>query len=400
MSYLFYTKCVKRDSVLTGTNLIMFSLTSRYVSCQCLWKFNPRFIMTTNDAFTSRPFVSKVKHNNDNIMDSSHGPPTGGNFHATYRKFENSSVPEVWHKLFGQLVEHRKKVAAAQGVPIYLVASNKVLEELAKTRPTNKFELLKVKGIRDRKAEAYGDEWLEIIAQDIAKHPKTSTTQTNLPLEPRDDYQKQQESGPSKELYRRLAEHRTARAAIEDWPPYIVASNSLLENLSRERPSNQRELLEIRGVGTSKAAEYGPDWLQIIAEFKAEYKSESPQPAITGTPETSRTAKDTQQPQLGDRPFKQSRIRNVGRSKEIILSQLPSSGLSLEVGGTQSNAAEASAEKDDGDNYDDPDIEEAFMSLITPRESPQLKREQSNSSVLPHETQSLPPISNPVKKEN
>ncbi|KAF3064111.1 aTP-dependent DNA helicase RecQ [Daldinia childiae] len=289
----------------------------------------------------------------------------------------DSSVPEVWHKLFGQLVSHRKRIAAAQDVPAYVIASNKVLEQLAKIRPTNKIQLLKVKGIRDRKVEAYGDEWLEIIAQDIAKHPRKSIAQTNqAPLHPRDDYQKQQESGPSKELYRRLAEYRTVRAAIEDRPPYIVASNSLLETLTRERPSNQRELLNVHGVGPSKAAEYGSDWLQIIAKFKAEYKSESPQPFITDTPATSYAVEDIQQPQLGDRPSKQNRIRNVGRSKEIILSQpLPGNGLSLEVDGTQFNVAEASAEKDDDDNYDDSDIEETFMSLIASRESPQPKRE-------------------------
>ncbi|KAI1661669.1 HRDC domain-containing protein [Daldinia decipiens] len=331
--------------------------------------------MTANDTFTSQPFGSKVKHGNDSIMDS--------------------SVPEAWHKLFGQLVLHRKKVAAAQDVPAYVIASNKVLEQLAKIRPTNKIQLLKVKGIRDRKVEAYGDEWLEIIAQDIARHPRKSITQTNLPLEPKianraprhpkDDYQEQQEYGPFKELYRHLAEHRKARAAIEGRPAFIVASNSLLETLAKERPSNQRELLNVHGVGISKAAEYGSDWLQIIAKFKAEYKSESPespQPSITDTPVPSSATEDVQQPQLGDRPSKQSRIRNVGRSKEIILSQpLPSSGLPLEVDRKQSNAAEASGEKDHSDNYDDSDIEETFMSLVAPRESPQPKRERSNSPV-------------------
>ncbi|KAI2785241.1 HRDC-domain-containing protein [Daldinia loculata] len=388
---MLYIKCNSfcQKGLCPNTNLIIYSLPRRYVSCQSLWKFNPSFIMTTNDAFTSRPFASKVKHYNDNIMDS--------------------SVPEVWHKLFGQLVSHRKRVAAAHDVPAYVIASNKVLEQLAKTRPTNKIQLLKVKGIRDRKVEAYGDEWLEIIAQDIAKHPRKSTTQTNPPLEPeivnraprhpRDDYQKQQENGSSKELYRRLAEHRTARAAIEARPLFMVASNSLLETLAKQRPSNQLELLNVHGVGTSKAAEYGPDWLQIIAKFKAEYKSEFPQPSITDTSATSCAAEDIQQPQLGDRPSKQSWIRNVGRSKEILISRpLPSSGLSLEIGGTRSNAAEASAKKDDGDNYDDSDIEETFMELIAPCESPQPKLERSNSPVLLYETQPLPPIPQPVEK--
>ncbi|KAI0115039.1 HRDC-domain-containing protein [Daldinia grandis] len=343
-------------------------------------------------------------------MEPSHSLPAKVNRHVTNHESENSSVPEVWHKLFGQLVSHRKRVAAAQDVPAYVIASNKVLEQLAKTRPTDKIQLLKVKGIRDRKVEAYGDEWLEIIAQDVAKHPKRCTAQTNLPLEPktvnraprhlRDDYQKQQESEPSRELYRRLAEHRTSRAATEDRPAYIVASNLLLETLTRERPSNQRELLKVHGVGICKAAEYGSDWLQIIANFKAEYQSESPQPSITDTLVTSRAAEDIQQSRLDDQPSRQSRIRNVGRSKEIIISRpLSSSGLSLEVGGTRFNAAEASTGKGGSDSYSDSGIEETLTSFIPPRESSQLKRERSNSPMPPYETQFLSPVPQQAKEE-
>ncbi|KAI1808450.1 HRDC-domain-containing protein [Daldinia bambusicola] len=298
---------------------------------------------------------------------------------------EDSSGPQTWHKLFGQLVLHRKKLATEQDVPLYLIASNKVLEQLAKIRPTNKNQLLKVKGIGKQKIEAYGDEWLRIISEDIAKHPNRSVVMTDGPRQ-RDDFQEQQKFGSFEKLYRLLALHRSVHAMIEDRPAYMIASNSLLENLARERPSNQRELLNIHGIGAAKAAEYGSDWLEAIAAFEAEYKSKSAQTSTSDTPVTTYTRQDNQQLQAGDQLSKQRQIRTVGRSKEMLLSQpFISNELSFESSHRRPDAVEVSPEKDDSENYGDPDIEEALETLVTPQSSQQPKRKQNGGSHLTDE---------------
>ncbi|KAI1464700.1 HRDC-domain-containing protein [Daldinia caldariorum] len=354
-------------------------------------------VMSTSNTFTSGCFGGKADHDDD-MTSPLPRPPTENNYRATSTMLEDSSGPQTWHKLFGQLILHRKKLATAQDVPLYAIASNKALEQLAKIRPTNKNQLLKVKGIGNQRVEAYGDEWLKIISEDIAKYPKRSVVMTDLPSESRvmngprqrDNFQDQQESDSFKELYRRLAEHRRTCAIIENRPAYIVASNSLLESLARTRPSNQRELLNIHGIGLAKAAEYGSGWLEIIAAFEAEYKSKSAQTSISDAPVTTYTREDSQQPQAGDQPSKQRQIRTVGRSKEIILTQpFPGDDLSFEISQRRPNAveaAEASSEKDESGDYGDPGIEDALETLVTPQSSQQLKRKQNDGSNLTAET--------------
>ncbi|KAI1484215.1 HRDC-domain-containing protein [Daldinia eschscholtzii] len=358
-------------------------------------KSNLTFLwLPTNNLFTSSYLGYKVDRGDDTTKPSPH-QLTEKNCRMPSSMLEDSTGPQMWHKLFGQLVSHRKKHAEEQDVPLYMIATNNVLEQLAKIRPTNKNQLLKVKGIGKRKVEAYGDEWLKIISEDIAKHPKSFVELNSLsepeiangPHHQRDNFQKQQESDAFKQLYRRLALHRSTQAILEDRPPFIVASNSLLENLARKRPSNQHELLNIHGVGIVKAAEYGSDWLRIIAEFEAEYKSEPAHTLIPDAPVASYTTENTREPEAGDQLSKQRQIKTVGRSKEILLTQpFPSSRLSFGVGETRPNAVEASTEKDGSENYDNSSTEETFEALVPHQLPRQLKRKRDDDSQLTYDT--------------
>jgi ATP-dependent DNA helicase RecQ len=67
-------------------------------------------------------------------------------------------------KLFEALRAHRMQLARAQGVPPYVVASDRTLRELAALRPRTAGELLQVYGIGAAKAERYGRGFLEVIA--------------------------------------------------------------------------------------------------------------------------------------------------------------------------------------------------------------------------------------------
>jgi ATP-dependent DNA helicase RecQ len=66
--------------------------------------------------------------------------------------------------LFEALRHHRLQVARRQGVPPYVVASDRTLRELALHRPTDRRQLLGVYGIGEAKAERYGDGFLAVIA--------------------------------------------------------------------------------------------------------------------------------------------------------------------------------------------------------------------------------------------
>lgn len=75
-------------------------------------------------------------------------------------------------------------------------------------------------------------------------------------------------------LYERLAAHRKKIAVSKGISAFIVAYNTVLQDLTVHRPSNEQELLLIPGIGKGKVAEYGPSWLEIIAAFQAEQEEE------------------------------------------------------------------------------------------------------------------------------
>ncbi len=67
--------------------------------------------------------------------------------------------------IFEALRQHRLETAREEGVPPYVVASDRTLREVAMTRPRDRSELLQVHGIGANKADRYGEGLLKIIAR-------------------------------------------------------------------------------------------------------------------------------------------------------------------------------------------------------------------------------------------
>jgi superfamily II DNA helicase RecQ len=65
--------------------------------------------------------------------------------------------------LFSKLREIRKKLAEENGLPVYAVCTNEQLAEIAKRRPKNLSECMKIEGIGQGKAEKYVPAMLECI---------------------------------------------------------------------------------------------------------------------------------------------------------------------------------------------------------------------------------------------
>ncbi|ASA26176.1 HRDC domain-containing protein [Paenibacillus donghaensis] len=75
----------------------------------------------------------------------------------------------------------------------------------------------------------------------------------------------------NEQVYEQLCAWRRGRASSERKAPYILASNRLLRMLSAFLPQTLEELLQIPGIGETKAAQYGPDWLAITATAAREH---------------------------------------------------------------------------------------------------------------------------------
>ena len=65
--------------------------------------------------------------------------------------------------LFEQLRVLRKAIASHQGVPPYVVFSDRTLHEMARTFPTTEDEFLGISGVGEAKLESYGAQFLKVI---------------------------------------------------------------------------------------------------------------------------------------------------------------------------------------------------------------------------------------------
>ncbi|MGL6024819.1 MAG: HRDC domain-containing protein, partial [Cetobacterium sp.] len=86
------------------------------------------------------------------------------NLKAVFRKNNESITFDYFEDpLFETLNNLRKKIAQKEGVPPYIIFSDLTLIELAETKPKNRWEMLKVRGIGNQKFKNYGDLFLKTI---------------------------------------------------------------------------------------------------------------------------------------------------------------------------------------------------------------------------------------------
>ena len=123
-----------------------------------------------------RPLVVLTEAGNDVIHERrparlllpprSSAPTLGTNF----KKRASSTVEELEGRdsdLFEELRRHRMEVAREEGVPPYVVASDRTLRDIALLRPINIDELKMAHGIGPSKAERYGDGFIQVVRQAV-----------------------------------------------------------------------------------------------------------------------------------------------------------------------------------------------------------------------------------------
>nr|MBA2327779.1 HRDC domain-containing protein [Actinomycetota bacterium] len=72
--------------------------------------------------------------------------------------------------LFNALVEWRRNLARASGVPAFVIFHDSTLAAVAGKRPRSRKELLTVPGIGKVKAERHGEALLELIGRHATTH--------------------------------------------------------------------------------------------------------------------------------------------------------------------------------------------------------------------------------------
>jgi ATP-dependent DNA helicase RecQ len=60
---------------------------------------------------------------------------------------------------------------------------------------------------------------------------------------------------------------RKQKAAERGIAPFVVFHDTTLREMARRRPTSAEQFLQVPGIGQKKAADYGPDFVQAIAEY-------------------------------------------------------------------------------------------------------------------------------------
>ena len=76
---------------------------------------------------------------------------------------EPSTLSHAQKLLYKRLREWRKEQAERQGVPVYVIATNKMLEEIARECPDSVEKLKTINGMGKKKIERYGRELIDLI---------------------------------------------------------------------------------------------------------------------------------------------------------------------------------------------------------------------------------------------
>ena len=86
--------------------------------------------------------------------------------------------------------------------------------------------------------------------------------------------------GVDRSLFEALRGLRTRLALAASLPAYIVFSDATLCDLARRRPTDERLLRDVHGIGQQKATTYGADVLALIRDYCGQHQLETNLPAI------------------------------------------------------------------------------------------------------------------------
>lgn len=89
--------------------------------------------------------------------------------HSTKRT-QNSYLTSLGFELFAKLRALRFEIAQKNGIPPYVVFSDKTLTDMCVKLPSNEQEMLDVSGVASVKYQKYGDDFLQAIIQFVSDH--------------------------------------------------------------------------------------------------------------------------------------------------------------------------------------------------------------------------------------
>ena len=167
--------------------------------------------------------------------------------------------PPAESQLFEYLRELRLSLARERNVPAFVIFTDRTLSELARHKPRNNVELVRIHGVGKAKLDTFGPIFIEAIAAFTPSretgNPSAHRTQPVNSL-PADSL-----------LFEHLKKLRLSLARARKVPAYFIFTDHTLSELAQCKPRNNEELARIHGVGKAKLVSLGPIFLEAIAAF-------------------------------------------------------------------------------------------------------------------------------------
>lgn len=147
---------------------------------------------------------------------------------------ERAPEPEYNHALYSLLRTKRKELADAEGVPPYVIFSDRTLLEMCIYYPQSKTSLLDINGVGKVKLEKYGVDFLQVICSYCSRHKLAEIPKPGKP-EPvekeKDPAKDPYLAGPrDKEVGRAFNSGQTVQQLVEQ---YHVTRGTILDHLTR-----------------------------------------------------------------------------------------------------------------------------------------------------------------------
>jgi len=96
----------------------------------------------------------------------------------TERKQTRQFAKDEDNKLWQALRECRRRLAEEQGIPAYMIFHDATLAEMMERQPQDLDQLSRISGVGERKLEAYGDAFLDVICEHSGHTGRTSQSDT------------------------------------------------------------------------------------------------------------------------------------------------------------------------------------------------------------------------------
>ncbi|KFE34789.1 DNA helicase RecQ [Thioclava atlantica] len=163
-------------------------------------------------------------------------------------------VSEEDAPLLSALKAKRRALAEAQGVPAYVVFTDRTLIEMAETRPSNLDEMARIGGVGAKKLESYGAEFLSVIAGEAeAMHPS----------------RRKLAGSTEGEIFDRLAEaQRDLERGADGLERPLSCAPALLRKIAEVKPRSREDLARVAKLPEAKLDRFADAFLEILNDYR------------------------------------------------------------------------------------------------------------------------------------